>query len=244
MTFETRLQKAPLYISAPTPCSYLPGRSSTMIFMDPEASMDMALYSRLVQNGFRRSGDFVYAPRCGQCGQCLPVRIPAHEFIPNRSQRRVIRKAATLQVCEKAPGFSEEYFRLYQKYLASRHSGGGMDDPTPEQFVSFLTASWADSRFIEFRDHGQLMLVAVVDYLTDGLSAVYSFFDPHYHSWSPGKLAILWQIQEVQKLHKDYLYLGYWIRDCQKMSYKTDYLPIQTFRNNHWQQYDKVPPVK
>lgn len=244
MTSETRLQKAPLYISAPTPCNYLEDRSSTMIFMDPEAEVSMPLYSRLVQNGFRRSGGFVYAPRCGQCGQCVPVRIPVAEFRPNRNQRRVHRRLDQLEIRERAAGFSEEHFRLYEDYLAGRHAGGGMDNPTPEQYISFLTADWADSRFVEFRHQGLLVAVAVVDYLLDGLSAVYTFFDPRYGSWSPGKMAILWQIQEALRLQKDFLYLGYWIRDCEKMSYKTEYLPIQTFRNNHWQQHDTFPPVK
>jgi len=205
-----------------------------MIFIDPDAEMNMHLYGRLIRNGFRRSGGFVYTPKCSKCQECIPVRIPVSDFQHSKVQRRIWNRGKHLTVTERAPCFSDEHFRLYQHYLSSRHAGGGMDNPTPEQYVSFLTADWADTAFIEFRDHERLIAVAIVDYLDDGLSAVYTYFDPDYARFSPGKLAILWQIHETRNKEKDYLYLGYWIRHCNKMQYKTDFSPLQAFRNGHW----------
>ncbi len=235
MTTEAHFKKPLLYISAPTACSYLPDQSSSMIFIDPDAEMNMALYGRLIRNGFRRSGGFVYTPKCSQCQECIPVRIPVLDFQHSTAQRRIWKRGHSFTVTERAPCFSDEHFRLYQHYLTSRHPGGGMDNPTPEQYVSFLTADWADTAFVEFRDRQRLVAVAIVDYLDDGLSAVYTYFDPEYARFSPGKLAVLWQIQETLKQNKDYLYLGYWIRHCAKMQYKTDFTPLQAFRNGYWQ---------
>lgn len=236
MTTEARFNKPLLYISAPTPCSYLPELSSTMVFIDPDAEMNMTLYSRLIRNGFRRSGSFIYTPKCGHCEACVPMRLPALSFQPNRAQKRIWNRAQRFRVVLRKPCFSDEHFRLYQHYLNSRHLGGGMDNPTPEQYISFLTAAWADSCFVEFRDNQRLVAVSVVDYLDDGMSAVYTFFDPEYHRFSPGKLAILWQIEETLRLEKDYLYLGYWIDQCDKMTYKSNFRPAEVFRNGFWQE--------
>lgn len=236
MTTEARFNKPLLYISAPAPCSYLPEHTSTMVFIDPDAQMNMSLYSRLVRNGFRRSGGFVYTPKCGQCEACIPMRLPAFSFQPNRAQKRIRHRGQHFTVHRRKPCFNEEHFRLYQHYLNSRHPGGGMDNPTPEQYLSFLTASWADSAFVEFRDNGRLVTVSVIDYLEDGLSAVYTFFDPDYDRFSPGKLAILWQLEETQRLEKDHLYLGYWVHQCSKMTYKSDFRPAEIFQNGHWRQ--------
>ena len=131
--------------------------------------------------------------------------------------------------------FNEDHFLLYEKYIERRHHGGGMEDPDPNSYMDFLTASWADTSFIEFRRERNLMGVAVIDHLEDGLSAVYTFFDPDLEDLSPGRYAILKEIELTAQLGLQWLYMGYWIKDCRKMSYKAEYIPHQKFIDGQWQ---------
>ena len=157
------------------------------------------------------------------------------EFAPRRSQRRVWRKNQDLTVSPVAPRFNSEHFDLYCRYLNSRHEGGGMDNPTPESYIDFLTSNWSRTVFYEFRLDEQLLAIAVVDRLKTGLSAVYTFFDPDYSVRSLGVYAILWQIEAAKHLNLENLYLGFWIQDCQKMSYKTQYQPLEYYSHGKWQ---------
>ncbi|HYY16343.1 MAG TPA: hypothetical protein VE965_06835 [Gammaproteobacteria bacterium] len=135
------------------------------------------------------------------------------------------------------PDFKHEYFQLYQKYLAARHPGGGMDNPTPQSFMEFLTASWADTIFYEFRLDRHLLAIAVVDRMEDALSAVYTFFDPDHSARSLGRFAILCEIEAARIAGLKWLYLGYWIKECRKMRYKSEYRPFEYMaRVNDWRR--------
>jgi len=228
-----------LYATPPHECSYLPKHQATTVFIDPHFPKDMALYDTLSQHGFRRSGEHLYRPHCNECESCVPVRIPVNAFNARRSQRRIWKKNQDLQAIAKPPEFNPEHFDLYCRYLESRHKGGGMDNPTPDSYVQFLTSSWANTVFYEFRLDQELLAVAVADHFETGMSAVYTFFEPQQAGRGLGSYAILWEIAETQRLKLDWLYLGYWIKNCQKMNYKTDYQPLEYYHNGIWQYLER-----
>lgn len=227
------------YASEPHQCNYLPDKQALTVFADPNVSMTTAIYSRIIEYGFRRSGEYVYIPKCPECNLCISVRIPVSEFVPSRNQRRVINKNSDLSVHQHAPTFNEEHYQLYRRYIHSRHIGGGMDNPTQEDYLKFLSSTWSDTVFYEIRSQNQLIGVTVADRLHTGLSAVYTFFDPDQEKRSPGSCAILWLIEETQRLGLRWLYLGYYIPNCQKMNYKARYRPLEAFISGHWRKYDK-----
>lgn len=221
------------YISAPHLCSYLEGREAVSLVADPDAHIDTHQYSELARYGFRRSGSLVYRPRCPDCNACLPVRIPVARFRASRSQLRNLRANHDLRVIQRPPTFDAEHFALYQRYMASRHAGGGMDEADPDQYISFLVSPYVETAFYELRAGARLLAVAVVDHLDDALSAVYTFFEPESRR-GLGVYGVLWQIEHARKLGLRYVYLGYWIKACQKMSYKGAYRPLQIYRDGEW----------
>jgi len=226
------------YTSPPHACGYLPRRSAVTVFADPSAPMDMATYSRLIEYGFRRSGSHVYVPRCPGCQACLPARLPVAEFQPDRAQRRTLHANTDITTHILEPSLREEQFDLYRRYIATRHPGGGMDDPSPDKYLEFLSCDWCETVFVEFRLKGKLMAVTVLDVLPQALSAVYTFFDPDLSERSPGRYAVLWSIGETRKRGLAWLYLGYWIDGCRKMQYKQDYRPIELLQNGRWRRFD------
>lgn len=238
MTDKSRLGTLPgnlaFYTTPPHECSYLP-REAITLFADPRARMDMVVYSTLVEVGFRRSGEYVYRPRCIACAACLPARIPAAAFQPNRSQRRTWARNADIAATVCGAAFRSDHFDLYRRYVKARHAGGGMDVDDPSQYITFLNSSWCDTRFVEFRVHGRLLAVAVVDLLLQGLSAVYTFYDPDEERRSLGVYAVLWLVEEARRRRLPGVYLGYYIRECAKMSYKANYRPLEVFRDGIWQ---------
>ena len=243
MTGNTRSSTIPnslaFYASEPHQCNYLPDQQALTVFADPNVPMTTAIYSRIIEYGFRRSGEYVYTPRCPGCDACISVRIPVGDFVPSRNQRRVLSKNADLTVRPHPPVFNAEHYQLYCLYIASRHKDGGMDNPTPKDYVKFLSSSWSHTVFYEIRLHGQLIAVSVVDHLHTGLSAVYTYFDPDLEKRSPGSYAILWLIDETRRLGLTWLYLGYYIPHCQKMNYKDRYRPLEAFINGRWRKYLK-----
>jgi arginine-tRNA-protein transferase len=224
-----------LYLTAPYPCSYLAGMEARSQVATPSMLITTPVYSELVRHGFRRSGTFTYRPRCDACRQCIPVRVVVADFEPTRSQRRSCKRhydlSATLHALQDKP----EYFELYRRYQEARHRDGGMDDDSPEQYRNFLLQSHVDTLLVEFRENDVLRMVSVVDVLQDGLSAVYTFYEPDVPQASFGTYNVLWQIELCRKLDLPYLYLGYWIADSRKMAYKAKYQPLQGLLNGSWQ---------
>lgn len=225
------------YATPPHECSYLAERQAVTLFADPKAPMNMTIYSALAEAGFRRSGQYVYQPRCPNCDSCIPARIAWRDFRPNRSQKRVIKHNLDLTVHITPSGFNDEQFELYRRYMHTRHPDSGMDVGDADQYLSFLDSSWSRTEFVEFRLGERLLAVAVIDVMENGLSAVYTFFDPDESKRSLGALAILWQIGEAERRGLDYVYLGYYIEECDKMAYKRAYRPLEVFRNGNWVTY-------
>lgn len=235
-----------LHLTGDHPCAYLDGRQARTLFVDPTARIDNATYQVLVDQGFRRSGSHIYRPACRGCAQCTPVRIPVAEFTPNRSQRRNWNRNAEDFLLRDTPAaFNEEHFELYQRYLIERHPDGSMaDDASEESYRRFLLEPWGGAtRFMELRLNEVLVGVAVTDVLEHGLSAVYSFFEPAIFDRAPGTFAVLAQIEVALRLGLPYLYLGYWIRDCRKMAYKSVFRPIEAWNGTEWLRFERKTEI-
>lgn len=226
------------YQDQPHACSYLEGRRARNIYPDPNKRPSKELYSQLIQHGFRRSGDHIYRPFCPECDACVPVRIDLRQFKPNRSQRRCLKANSDITMKVRPAEFRFEHFALYTRYLSGRHPGGGMDNPTTDSYINFLTSSWCDTAFVEFRLEDKLVAVAVTDFIIDGASAFYTFFDPDLPKRSLGTFAILKQIELTRNYGLSWLYLGYWIEESPKMRYKTRFSALEAYRSN-WHKLDK-----
>jgi len=223
-----------LYLTAEHECSYLPGRMASNIVPDPNLTMDMHIYSQLIKLGYRRSGDFIYRPHCNGCEECRPCRIPVAQFSARRSQQRCLKSNQDLTINMVKASYSDEYFNLYKEYLNARHVDGGMANPVPDDFKNFLYCNWSNSHFLEVRKNERLLAVAVTDVTPSGLSAVYTYFDPAESKRSLGSFCILQQIQQAQLMQVELLYMGYWIKDSQKMKYKNDFQPMEALMDNIW----------
>jgi arginine-tRNA-protein transferase len=226
------------YLTASYPCSYLPRRSARSQVAAPGSLIDTGVYSELVRLGFRRSGQHVYRPRCDTCQACVATRLPVAEFRPSRSQRRCLSRNADLDMRLLPLVFEEAHYRLYRRYQTARHAGGGMDQDDREQFRGFLLQSRVDSVLAEFSLDGVVVMVALVDKLIDGLSAVYTFFDPDLDQRSLGTFGVLSQIKLARDIGLPYVYLGYWIEECGKMAYKRGYRPLEGLLGGRWQRLD------
>ncbi len=236
----TRLNDIPplaqlqFYLTSSYPCSYLPDRTARSQVATPAHLVNTDAYSQLIRAGFRRSGLFTYRPQCGSCQACVPVRVAVDEFTPNRSQKRAMKRNATLDVTMRSPYFDPEHFDLYQRYQGVRHAGGGMDHDDREQYAHFLVASHVDTHLLIFREGDLLQMISVVDSVDDGLSAVYTFFNPALPARSFGVFNVLWQIDLARQLRLPYLYLGYWVDGSRKMTYKQQYQPLQGLIDGDW----------
>lgn len=230
----TDLAHLKFYATQPHPCSYLPEAEAVTLFLDPQRPLDTSTYSRLSELGFRRSGEHLYRPHCGACSACIPARVPSAHFTPNTQQKRIYKRNTDLEVRTVAPQLTDEIYQLYARYITARHADGDMYPPSIAQFKSFLVGSEPFCEFQEFRLDGRLLAIAVTDRMDNGLSAVYTFFDPDESQRSLGRYAILWQIEEARRCGLPAVYLGYWIKRCRKMNYKTEYRPLELFINQQW----------
>jgi leucyl-tRNA---protein transferase len=228
-----------LYSTPGYPCSYLPDQTATTQVVDPAHTMTPSLYSRLIDVGFRRSGEHVYRPRCRKCAACIPARVSAQLFQPSRAQKRVWRNNADLEINAVPPHITDEHFALYRRYMLARHPSSGMKISDPSCCRAFFHSNWCDTRFYEFRLEKRLLAVAVVDELVQGLSAVYTFFEPEQSARSLGVYAVLWQIGKARQSERPWLYLGYWISSCPAMSYKNRYRPLEVYRDDLWQPLEE-----
>ncbi len=229
-------QKLRFFLTPPHDCNYLDGIEATSLFADPLHPKDKELYSVLISNGFRRSGEHLYQPYCSECSECIPIRIPVNKFQARRNQKRTWKNNQDLTIRIVETDYDEEHFQLYKKYLSNRHPDGGMDNPSTDDYKNFLWSSWSETRLFEFRLNKKLVAVAVVDQLDNALSAVYSYYDPDFHQRSPGKHVVLYLIEYAKQMGFSWLYLGYWIAGCKKMKYKIEYRPTECFINEEWKE--------
>lgn len=228
------MQSLKIFATEPHGCAYLPDREARTLYIDPYGPMDNAIYAQLLEQGYRRSGEFVYRPGCLGCQACESLRIPVDAFQARRRHRRCIRRNQDLQAAVTHPELGEEHVALYRRYIGNRHDNSTMQTDNPEKIRSFLLSHWSSTFFLEYRLGGQLICVAVVDQLLNGLSAVYTFFDPAHGDRGLGNLAILHQLSLAKERRLPHVYLGYWIEQCGPMAYKSGFRPHERFINGRW----------
>ena len=224
-----------MFRTIPHPCSYLDNEEASTVFVDPEVIPSIDLLSELSEIGFRRSGPHVYRPDCGSCNACVSVRIPTAAFSPNRRFKRVLTRNQDVTITTTLSIATNPNARaLYERYVNTRHQDGDMYPASQEQFDSFIVSPNESTRFFLFTVGTKLIAVTVCDELSQGLSAVYTFFDPDESKRSPGTFAILSLIAHASQKQLPYVFLGYWVKDCHKMEYKLDFRPIELLQDKRW----------
>ncbi|MDN3485479.1 arginyltransferase [Pseudoalteromonas sp. APC 3224] len=221
-------------LSQPFECSYLPDRQEQLLVILDPSCYSSNKFESLLGLGFRRSGNQIYRPHCPICSACSSVRVLADEFMPTKSQKRKLNKAKNRFEVKYSQVEREQYYPLYSKYISLRHQDGSMYPPDKSQFQSFLFCSWLTITFIELWDQENLVAVAVTDCMDNAISAIYTFFDPDYEHFSLGTVMILQQLKFAKQQRKQFVYLGYQIDECDKMKYKTQFLPAQKQLNDQW----------
>ena len=223
------------YVLAESACPYLPGRRERKLITEISGPRASSRYSLLSRAGFRRSHHFAYRPACSDCTACVPVRVAVDGFRMTRSLKRVERLNAGLTAEARPAQPSREQFELFSRYIRSRHGDGEMAGMTLADYGGMVRHSRIDTRMVEFRDSdGRLIAACVADWLDDGASAVYSFFDPDLDRRSLGTYTVLWLIAAAQAEARPYVYLGYWIREAPKMAYKTRFQPLEGLGPEGW----------
>lgn len=223
-----------LFRTSPHDCSYKSKQQAATVFVDPELEISQSLNSKLTDLGFRRSGAHLYRPDCDLCNACVSCRIPVSQFENSRSHKRILRQNQDLEIKYSDDLDDSDSYLLYKRYINTRHQDGDMYPATPEQYEAFIKTRTPTTQFFKFYSGSELLAVSVIDFLDHGLSAVYTFFDPEQEKRSLGIYCILWQIQKARKLKLRHLFLGYWIKGCAKMSYKSKFRPIEMLLDGKW----------
>ncbi len=223
-----------LYRTEPHACSYIDGLEATTLFVDPNATIDQNVHTFLSERGYRRSGGILYKPDCTNCQACISLRIPVKGYPFSRSERRILKLNSDLDIFEVENIHHDEFYNLYVRYITLRHADGDMFPPNREQYENFFNNPFDTTHFIVFKKGDLIKAVAIVDEFNNALSAVYTFYDPDDEQRSLGSMAVLWQIQNAQLRNLDYVYLGYWVKPCAKMNYKTRFQPAEIYINKRW----------
>ncbi|MBJ7251668.1 MAG: arginyltransferase [Acetobacteraceae bacterium] len=223
------------YTTAPLPCPYLPGRTERKIVTELSGTEAEALHERLSRAGFRRSHNIAYAPVCPGCQACVPIRVVSEEFTPDRTQRRILRANADLTISEMPARATAEQFTLFQRYQKNRHADGDMAAMGYYDYRAMIEDTPISTGILEFRDaQDRLLGACLTDWLADGLSAVYSFFDTDEDKRSLGTFAVLWLIGRARSIGLPYVYLGYWVPESRKMAYKARFRPSEILISGAW----------
>ena len=230
------------YRTGPMPCPYIPGRIERNLFTELHGPNSAELHDKLTAAGFRRSHHIVYRPACSDCSACTPIRVLVDKFQPSGSLQRICRRNDDL-VAEITPAYATiEQYGLFIRYQRARHGGSEMAAMTYEDYRTMVEDSFVRTWLVLFRDgQGTLQAASLVDQLDQGLSAVYSFFEPEDQRRSLGTFAILWLIDEARRRGSPFLYLGYWVRECDKMAYKTRFQPAEALRPEGWRDLADLP---
>lgn len=223
-----------LGLSPANTCPYLPEQFEQLCFTLCTTEEKQLYYSQLLTMGFRRSGDELYRPHCSQCQACESLRVNVKDFQPSRSQKRILSKAADVQV-SWGNNLSEQDYQLFARYIEARHKDGSMYPTSETSFHQFLSCQWSNTQYLRLYLKDRLIAVCVTDIQSSGFSAVYTFFEPELASLSIGTLAVLKQIEQAKLQNTPWIYLGYQVDQCQKMSYKQNYTPHQRFISGKWQ---------
>lgn len=233
------------FLTAPSPCPYLPGKRERKVFTGLDGLDAETLHEVLTHAGFRRSQNIAYRPSCDACEACVSARVPVERFEFTRRWRKIMTKNADLSRSLRCAEATQEQFRLLRTYLNSRHALGGMADMTFGDYAAMVEETAVRTHVVEYRhtgghNKGELAAAALVDVLADGLSLVYSFFDPEDAKRSLGVYTILDHIQQARAAGYPYVYLGYWISGSEKMNYKADFRPLELLLGGEWRPYQPV----
>jgi arginyl-tRNA--protein-N-Asp/Glu arginylyltransferase len=235
--FPSRLLR--FFLTAPAPCPYLPGRHERKVFAHLPLTDGAAVNDALTQGGFRRSQNIAYRPACEACDACVSARIPAGDYVFSRSERKILARNSDLVSQTVEAEATMEQFTLLRRYLLARHAEGGMAEMTWPDYIAMVEDTAVRTHLVEYRDaNGQLMACVLVDALSDGLSLVYSFYDPDLTRRSLGSLIILDHVAKAQLHDIPHVYLGYWVRGSEKMAYKTRFAPVELLRAGGWQRVE------
>jgi len=224
------------FLSRSSACPYLPDRVEQMVFTDlNSASQPRELHDKLSRSGFRRSQRIAYKPNCPECEACRAVRVPVEKFSISRSLQRISKRNNGVTISVMPAKGRVEHFALFQRYLRSRHGEGGMSGMKFDDYLAMVQDTPVTSELIEFRTaNSELYGVCLTDQLDDGMSLVYSFFNPEFAKDSPGKFIILWHLEEAKRRELPYVYLGYWVKESHKMAYKASFRPLEVHSPEGW----------
>ena len=238
MDFKNKpsFEKIQFYTTTKYNCSYIDKMDAQSLVVTPYKSINQSIFQDLIEKGFRRSGQYIYKPSCKSCTACIPIRLPVQKFLFSKTQKRIYKKHGYFKVREAPLAFIQKHFDLYLKYQNKRHSFINNEQNNLDDYNDFLIKSNVKSKLIEFWDGDLLKIVSIVDIVSDGISAVYTFYDPDDEKVSYGTYSIIWLINWCKAQQLEYLYLGYWIGECNKMKYKTNFKPYELYIKGYWQE--------